>query len=1068
MLRLTRTGIRNIACDDAVYARGLHYYKKNRVSNAAFSKITNQYKIQVMGSYQYQVLITEQKDGTIDFSCNCPAHVKYSGACKHVVAALLFILKYQEKSLMEEPQTTEEKRACQVLDYFNNQEDTYIYGEVYKIKAIIFIPYVIRENEYEDNVILNLYVGNNRMYKVQGVKKFLQDMTDKVNIFLGKEFAFIHGESEFDRSSMQLLDYLMDILEISKAYENASNTPIMIKSNVNLSKRMLIKLLNILGRNKFDLILYGKKYESINFLTGNPYVHYDLDVFDDALVFNDFDRVSVIPISENGELIYYDRCIYQPDKRFIRNFLPFFNVFKGDNDSIIFRGSNMNKFLEEVLPKLHDTMDVTIPESLKSRYLSIDMKPLIYFDKHFRDIKAELKFKYGDYSFNCFEEPKTGSYILIRQKDKEEQIMHMLEELDFEPLSTFYLLKNDKSIYDFLLDKMNILADQCELYYSEDFKSMSIHSEGRFKVGISLSRDIDFMEVDLDYDNIPKEELSELFRAYKFKKKYYRLKNGSFVNLNSDAISSMAEIFDNINYKPSNMTGNSIKLRRSSIFYLNDALSNDSFEVNKDDALNIYMDRILKPFDNDYVLPKNINAQLHMYQATGYRWLSTLADYNLGGILADDMGLGKTLQAIVYIASRITHDRRFLIVCPSSLIYNWLDEFENFAPFINTVSANGTPIDRKAIIENENDYQVLITSYPLIRRDLQYFQKIHFDTVFIDEAQFIKNASSLNAHSVKALNAEHRFALTGTPIENSLSELWSIFDFIMPSYLMSHSKFIENFEKKIAVNDSDALENLNKRIQPFILRRLKKDVLLELPDKTEEKILTDMTDEQKKIYMTYIGSIRKEFVNASGEIDYQSQQLKFLSAVMRLRQICCHPSTFLNGYEGGSGKLQLLMQLINDGIAGSHRILVFSQFTSMLKLIEDELIKDNISYYYLEGATPIIDRNEYVKSFNDGNRSVFLISLKAGGTGLNLTGADMVIHYDPWWNPAVEEQAADRAYRIGQEKNVHVIKLIAKGTIEEKIFKLQKKKKELSDSVIQSKEVFINLLTKEELKDLLR
>jgi len=379
---------------------------------------------------------------------------------------------------------------------------------------------------------------------------------------------------------------------------------------------------------------------------------------------------------------------------------------------------------------------------------------------------------------------------------------------------------------------------------------------------------------------------------------------------------------------------------------------------------------------------------------------------------------------------------------------------------------SGSPPERQEMIEQCEQYDVLITSYPLIRRDISLYQKIEFHTVFIDEAQFIKNETSLNAKSVKLLNAKHRFALTGTPIENSLSELWSIFDFIMAGYLNSHNRFVESYEKPILKEDMEALSDLHQHISPFILRRMKKDVLTELPDKYETKMLTELSEGQKLVYQSYLENIRSELDSEIKENGVERNQIRILAALTRLRQICCHPSTFIENYQGGSGKLDLLMEIIPDAIANEHRVLVFSQFTSMLRIIEGELKDLDIPYFYLEGSTHTKDRNEYVKRFNNGEGKVFLISLKAGGTGLNLTGADTVIHYDPWWNPAVEDQATDRAYRIGQLNKVHVMKLITKGTIEEKIYKLQRKKKELSDSVISAKEVFINTLTKEELEEL--
>lgn len=1078
MLRLSRTGIRNLAASDLVFSRGLQYYKGNRIVNAAFSKTSKQYRFIVKGSYNYNVVITEGENGNFDYNCNCPTHLKEKGACKHVVASLLFLLKYQEKSQMKEPKSPEEKRAFQVLDYFANQDETKTVGEIFHIEATITIPGMLRSNS--GYAYLTLYAGSSRLYKVQSLKKFLVDYMTKENIVLGKDFKFVAGESEFDKSSAALLDYLLEIYEIQDAIDNSTNTKLFNKSQLQLTKNMLVKLLKTIGKSTFTLELYQKKYEDIKFLQGNPNIKYDLDIFEDTVMFDYKDREPVIPISEDGELFYFDGFIYLPNPKFIRNFVPFYNTLGKEKRALVFKGDNKQRFLEEVLPILHDTMDITIPESLKSRYLDLDLKARVYFDKYKNSIKAELKFCYGEYEFNCFEDPKTDSYIIVRKKEEEYKIMQLFDDLDFEAHSSFYLLKNDNSIFEFLTGRIDELGQVCELYYSDSFKNMGIRSTGNFTVGIKVNSDIDLLELDINYEDISKEELKNLFRSFQLKKKYYRLKDGSFINLDDTGIEKINDILDSLNVIPKNIEEDGIKLSKNSAFYLKDALEDVDFIVKTDEEYHKLIDSILSPEVNEYEVSKNINAELRPYQMVGYRWLRTLAKSNLGGILADDMGLGKTLQSISYMASILDEHQEtknsneskdavhFLVVCPTSLVYNWLDEIENFAPKLRATVISGNPQERQEMIERIKEFDVLITSYPLIRRDIVHYQKISFHTVFIDEAQFIKNAASQNAQSVKLIQSKHRFALTGTPIENSLSELWSIFDFIMPNYLMSHSKFVNRFEKQILKDDKEAMENLNRRIRPFVLRRMKKDVLSELPEKIEEKILTEMTDEQWKVYMTYLESVRNDLYSDIVTGSLEQNRMRILAALTRLRQICCHPSTFIDNYTGGSGKLELLLEVVSDAIANEHRILIFSQFTSMLKIIEEELKKRHIEYFYLEGSTNVAERNDYVKRFNQGEGQVFLISLKAGGTGLNLTGADTVIHYDPWWNPAVEEQATDRVYRIGQKNNVHVIKLLTRNSIEEKIYKLQKRKKQLSDSIITSKEVFINHLTKEELEELFR
>jgi SNF2 family DNA or RNA helicase len=1066
MIQISRTGIRNLASNDTIYARGLQYYKDNRIVNATYSNANKQYRMVVKGNYNYSVTIDEQEDGSFDYNCNCPSRLKDQGACKHVVAALLFVLKYQERTLLSESKSPEERKTIAILDYFVSQEDTVLVGETFNLELVITIPSILKGEHAR--AIASLRGGSNRKYKIQTIKKFLSDIYHHENFAIGKEFKYIHGESTFDSTSLKLMDYLLGIYEIQEVIDGTHFSKIFSKSQMFITKNMLIKLLDILDGNPFTLELYGKVYNNVVFVRGNPSIAYQLTMEDDSISVDYQGKEAVLPITETGELLYTDGKVYYPDKKFIRNYKPFYNSFGKDREPLVFRGDSKNRFLEYVLPKISETMVLDVPEELKSRYISCDMEAKLYFDKYKSGIKAELKYKYGDYEFNSFGNASSGSFIIVRQREKEDAIITDLLKMGFVPYKNFYLMKDEDKIYDFLSGKVMELESKANLFYSEDFRRLGIRAPGGFKAGARINSEFNMLELDLSFDEVPREELKELLHSYQIKKKYYRLKNGSFIDLEDKTIGELSRILSSLNINNKNIKEDTILLEKQNALYLNKAFTDKEFEFERDRDFMALTDKILNPNKTDYKIPDGIQANLRPYQLTGFKWLKTLAGNELGGILADDMGLGKTLQSIVYIASEVNENKNthHLIVCPTSLIYNWQDEIENFAPFLKTLVVSGNPAERQAAIENYEKYDVLITSYPLIRRDVAFYEKINFHTVFIDEAQFIKNDSSLNAKSVKRLRAKHRFALTGTPIENSLSELWSIFDFIMPDYLNSHSHFVEVYEKPILKEDKEALNDLHQHIEPFILRRMKKDVLTELPDKYETKMLTELSEGQKLVYLSFLENIRNELSSEIEEKGVEKSRIKILAALTRLRQICCHPSTFLDNYQGGSGKLELLMELIPEAIANDHRILVFSQFTSMLRIIENELKDLEIPYFYLEGSTPTEERNDFVKRFNAGDGKVFLISLKAGGTGLNLTGADTVIHYDPWWNPAVEDQATDRAYRIGQQNKVHVMKLITKGTIEEKIFKLQRKKKELSDSIISSKEVFINTLSREELEEL--
>lgn len=1074
MIQISRTGIRNLASNDTVYARGLQYYKDNRIVSATYSNAAKQYRMIVKGNYNYSVTVDELEDSSFDYNCNCPSRLKDQGACKHVVASLLFILKYQEKTLMSESKSPVERKVINVIDYFLSQEDTSMIGETFSLDLFINIPNIFKNDRVR--AYLSLHGGNNRKYKIQTIRKFLANIYDNENFVIGKEFKYIHGESSFDSTSQAILDYLLGLYEIQEIIDSTHFSKMFSKSEVTITKNMLIKLLDIVGESTFTLALYGKVYENVRFLRENPKVSYKLTLDEETVIIDYNSPDVVIPISESGELFFFEGDIYLPNEKFIRNFKPFYNSLGKNKAPLTFNGENRNKFLEHVLPRISETMDLEVPEELKSRYIYCDMESKIYMDKYKNGIKAELRFKYGEYEFNSFENASAGSYIVVRQREKEDEIVSRLLSMGFVPFKNFFLLKDENKIFEFLSERIGDLGDETHLFYSEDFRRLGVHMPGNFKAGVRLNAGLNMLELDISFDEVPKDELRDLFHSFRIKKKYYRLKDGSFIMLNDEKLDEVSRIMESLNADKESNENNAFLIKKQHAVYLEKSFSDKDFEFYYDQDFKALTDKILNPSTSDFHLPNGILAELRPYQIIGYKWLKTLAENGLGGILADDMGLGKTIQSIVYMASGLEDtsldpaDRQvkdhYLVVCPTSLIYNWQDEIESFAPFLKTAVITGPPADREEIIKDYKNYDVLITSYPLIRRDIAIYEKITFHTVFIDEAQFIKNNASLNSKSVKRIKANNRFALTGTPIENSLSELWSIFDFIMPGYLNSHSKFVEVYEKPILKEDANALEDLHMHIEPFILRRMKKDVLTELPDKYETKMLTDLSEEQKKVYLAYLENIRSEINSEINENGVEKSRMKILAALTRLRQICCHPSTFIDNYQGGSGKLDLLMEVLADAIANEHRILVFSQFTSMLKIIEEELKDLEIDYFYIEGNTHTSDRNDYVKRFNSGEGKVFLISLKAGGTGLNLTGADTVIHYDPWWNPAVEDQATDRAYRIGQQNKVHVMKLITKGTIEEKIYKFQKKKKELSDTIISSKQVFINNLSREELDEL--
>ena len=492
-----------------------------------------------------------------------------------------------------------------------------------------------------------------------------------------------------------------------------------------------------------------------------------------------------------------------------------------------------------------------------------------------------------------------------------------------------------------------------------------------------------------------------------------------------------------------------------------------------------YRDQLMKALvrglrsveDSDYPVPERLQSVLREYQKTGFHWLKTLDVNGFGGILADDMGLGKTIQTIALLEDAYGGEQKeqepSLIVCPASLVYNWEHEIRKFAPDLTIRSVVGNAGEREEILREAcaapGGTSVFITSYDLLKRDVEQYGELHFRFQIIDEAQYIKNAATQSARAVKAVNAGTRFALTGTPVENRLGELWSIFDYLMPGFLFGAQHFRKEYELPIVRDqDGEALERLRRITGPFILRRVKKDVLRELPDKLETVVYSRMEEEQKNLYAAGAAKLKERLDRSEGE-GLGEERFQVLADLTRLRQICCDPRLCYENYKGGSAKLETCMDLVRRGVEGEHKILLFSQFTSMLELIESRLNQEGIASYKLTGATSKEERMRLVGEFASDATPVFLISLKAGGTGLNLTAADIVIHYDPWWNVAAQNQATDRSHRIGQDKQVTVFKLIARNTVEENILTLQESKSRLSDQVITGDGGSFGGLTREDI-----
>lgn len=1064
MYKITREAIRRLATTETVYYRGMRYYAAHAVSDVTWNEATKQYHAFVEGSNIYGVTIGFGEDEQITHSCNCPAHAKYPGACKHVVAALLFIADYQQRADALENLGWEDQTAYKIIEYFRKREYRKLTPQYFHLALQVTVNEPLKSRQ--SKAFVGLYAGSSKMYKVSNTKKFIQDYYNHKEIRLGKEFRYIPEECQFEPTSAAVLAYLTEIYEIQETLGKTYYSNLFNRQELVVSQNMLCKLLRLAEGLHCDIILRDKKMENMEIMCSNPKLSMELQMEDEVLSLHDMGQEPIISICEDGSILCYQGGIYLPDMEFLANLRPFFTTLFGKKQSELeFRGENMGSFIEKVLPVIKKTMNIQVPEKIKDHYIVEQLQPKLYFDidrsRQRPVLVARMIFAYGEHEVNPLQDEHKGSYILVRDREEEEQLLRLMYDKHFSVRREQFVLTKEDEIFQLMTEGIQDLCRQFEVFYSKEYKANSIKKVGMLSAGIRLNTDINLLEMDVDYGHIPKEELRDFFRSIKLKKKYYRLKSGAFVNLMTEDkqidelrdLLSIGEVTED----------NKIAFSQTAVMEVDELLPHTQ-RITRDAGYKQLLEDLKNPDKTNWELPNGMEDILRPYQITGYRWLCSLAHYGMGGILADDMGLGKTLQTITYVLAN--PGTRTLIVCPTSLAYNWQDEFSKFAPQIATQIISGTPQERADLMQQSTDVPVWITTYPLIRKDVDLYKAQIFDACFIDEAQFIKNPTSLGAKAVKAVQAKHRFALTGTPIENTLSELWSIFDFVMPGFFCRYRQFEECYEKPILRDhDSVQMQKLRRKIRPFVLRRMKKEVLTELPDKIETRRMAEMGAKQRKIYESYLARIQMELAGDE-ENTTGGNRMQVLAALTRLRQICCHPATFASNYHGGSGKLDLLMEQLPDILEGGHSVIVFSQFTSMLSIIAHELKLRNIPFFYLAGSTSAQERKREVKEFNRGEVKVFLISLKAGGTGLNLTGADTVIHFDPWWNPAVEDQATDRAYRIGQKKKVQVIKYVMKDSIEEKIYELQKRKKQLSDQLIQAGESFVTQLTMEEIKEL--
>ncbi|MEG0774676.1 SNF2 helicase associated domain-containing protein [Clostridium sp.] len=1024
----------------------------------------------LFNEYNTKIEMDSKQKSIISTSCSCVdyeknEHKKGKYCCKHLVATFYKALE----ELASHPLLKDEEGIAQNSNKNKGNVLSMLLGDESQKEEIKMEVY-INKSQWEDKLTAEFKIGlksmgSGNLYIIKDINQFLLANDNRFPVNYSKNFTFNIENQRFITKDKRLVDFIkmLKIMESTNKYLNKGKEPVINGKYINIPEYLVREFFQVVRKHRVYLN-EGFFYRPVDteILLESPIIGFDLKTIKDSYILKSPGGMPTV-LGLKNDVFLYGSTIYLPDYEFCYKISTYLQVF---NEAKVITMSSLDEetILRKLIPDLNLlSPNVTLSKSIKDKVVIEQCRFNFYFNTEHKDITLTVKVQYGSHEFSILEE--YYEKIIYRDAKKESQVIGKLRALGFEEIKgKFYLIMGEDYIFSFFKSGIEKLQDLGEVYYSENFKGLkSLGTKGIY--GDIKAGKYNYFELNFKLGDIPSIETNKILRAFRDNLKYYKLKTGEYLDLEELELNKFLKLLDNIS--PEEIYGNHIQIAKSKGAYLGSFLDENSIRYIKGKSqLKEIKDKLKNIKKLKFVEPTDLQGNLREYQKVGYNWFKTLDFLGFGGILGDEMGLGKTLQTITFILSN--KGSKSLIVAPTSLIYNWAEEFERFAPTVKVIIINGLKENREEIIKDFDSYDVIITTYNLLKKDLESYKVKEFHYLILDEAQNIKNPNSQNSKAVKEINAKARFALSGTPIENSLMELWSIFDFIMPGYLFDEKRFSVRYHKKLK-ESPEVLEELNRLIKPFILRRRKKDVIKELPDKIEKTLRVNLEEEQKKVYKTFANYAMEIIEKKVKEDEFKTSKIEILSYITKLRQICLDPNVLMNDYIGGSGKIEALVELLNKSIDQGHRVLVFSQFTSVLKNIGKRIATEDISYSYLDGSVSSEKRMEMVKAFNMGENSVFLISLKAGGTGLNLTSADIVIHFDPWWNPAVEDQATDRAHRIGQKSVVEVIKIIAKGTIEEKILSLQQEKKKLISELLgdelSSGEGF-SALSEEEILDL--
>ena len=1042
----------------------------------------------------YQTRIFIKGSQIYDYSCSCAEGNSFRGPCVHA-KALQEAFARQQKAEHTPPVSTSPEIRMMIREY-TNREVARILGEEER-EPVYLHPYLqIRRGE----VLLEARIGREKRYIVKNLLEFAQAVHSGKRVEYGKGMAFEHVPSAFAPESRPFLDLLLEEADAYiRHYEEMrghAGLPLPVMRALTLGSAARDRLFDLLEGKEVQTEDEKGAERVCRVERKDPRFPVEVEARGDGIAVT----VPSALTSFRGEQRLYvadGLHLFGCSELYTETMGVFLEQMeqggrecgsRKEKRELLVGSRDIPLFYARVLEGMEALGILQSPEIDWEKYRPEALKARFEFDSDSPDeLRLRPTLSYGDFTFSPLADEHVPREI-CRDVPAEFYISRLITRYFsyWEDESGELVIRGDEeALYQVLSEGMTQFQEVGEVWLSESVRHLRVLPPPEVSMGVSLGGG--WLDLKIETAGIDPAELLQVLSEYRQKKKYYRMKNGEFLQLSGGGLQALDSLTADLGLTKSEFQAGEAKIPAYRAFYL-DSLSGDGRMklFQRDEAYGMMVRDLKTAQSVSYAVPAVLEKTLREYQKIGYTWMRTLARYHFGGILADDMGLGKTLQVIALLTAFYQEKTEqkaagnegsgselplpSLIVCPASLVYNWGQEFARFSPEIRVLLIAGTAKERQEQLEEQmrmeasEGAQVIITSYDLLKRDRAAYLGRTFEYEIIDEAQVIKNAKTQGAKAVKEISANARFALTGTPVENRLSELWSIFDFLMPGFLYSYRKFRERYELPIVKNqDPEALTALRRMTGPFVLRRLKKDVLRELPGKEERIVYSAASGRQQKLYTASALKLKEALAGGAWS---GNGKLEVLSQLMRLRQICCDPALCFEDYTGESAKLETCVSLIASASAAGHKILLFSQFASMLERIQERLLQEGISSHLLVGATPKEERSRMVQAFASDEVPVFLISLKAGGTGLNLTAADIVIHYDPWWNVAAQNQATDRAYRIGQEKPVTVYKLILKDTIEENLLKLQNAKLALAAQVVSEGMVSLGDLSQNELMEL--